>query len=274
MRYAVTFDAMSSPERATCLIVIVAVAMFGLAVPASAGNPAPSEIEREFTGLLNQERASRGLSAVEISPTLTDIADDYAAYNDQVGGIDHGRDPAYTDRAQASGCSEYSWQGPVLHGGDLTARETLDSWLDSKGHADVLLDPEITHLGAGFGVDNRLVYGLPCPAGLLHSSGDFGSAFDGGGGTDPTARTVSLRTTSKGHFKGKVASADPVCVVGVTVEVLRIRRGAEALFGTDDTNAAGSFKVPAGGIRGKYIARVTGAADCAEADSSRIKLSR
>ena len=240
------------------------------------GSPTPSGIEREFTGLLNQERANRGLSAVEISPTLTDIADDYAAYNDQVGGIEHSRDAPYTDRARASGCSQYSWDGPVLHGGDLTARETLDSWLDSEGHAAVLLDPEITHVGVGFGADNRLVYGLPCPAGAAHSSGDFGEGASGGGGdpNGPAARTVSLRSSSRGHFKGKVASAESVCAVGVTVEVLRIRRGAEALFGTDDTNSAGSFKVPAGGVRGKYIARVVADASCGQAESPSIRLRR
>ena len=111
------------------LALLSLVVATGASAPAAfAGNPSPSAAERQFAGLLNAARASQGLGRVEISPALTDIADDYVLQNEREGGITHSRDAPYTARANAVGCGK--WTGPVLAVGYLpSARAVLDVWL-------------------------------------------------------------------------------------------------------------------------------------------------
>jgi hypothetical protein len=159
----------------------------GLLAPAAqAGDRAPSRTESQFVGLLNQARLAHDLPAVQISPALTGIADDYAAFNSRVGGIDHSRDRPYTRRANRAGCDK--WSGPVLAQGYPSARAVLKGWLASSGHRRVLLDPEITHIGPGIHGQYALAFGMPCLATVRNSSGDYG---------DPKAigRRLSLTVT-------------------------------------------------------------------------------
>jgi len=191
--------------RSCFALAALGLAFLAFGATAFAGNPAPSPIERTFTGLLNEERSQRGLAPVEISPALTEISDDYIAENEAAGSFDHARDEPYTDRAFAAGCSK--WLGPVLASGYPTARDTLDAWLSSSGHRAVLLDPEITHVGPGFGPDQRLMYGMPCEPTAQNTSGDFGDPNAGesivapgdpgdpGGPVDPAATVVEVVST-------------------------------------------------------------------------------
>ena len=127
---------------------------------AFAGNPAPSTAEREFAGLLNQKRADHGLAALETSPALTGVADDYVAQNVEQGGITHDRDAPFTARANQAGCA--GWSGPVLSHGDGPPAEALQAWLNSPGHRAILLDPANTHVGAAFKGEHALAYALRC----------------------------------------------------------------------------------------------------------------
>ncbi len=158
------------------LALLSLVVATGASAPAAfAGNPSPSAAERQFAGLLNAARASQGLGRVEISPALTDIADDYVLQNEREGGITHSRDAPYTARANAVGCGK--WTGPVLAVGYLpSARAVLDVWLGSPGHRAVILDPEITHLGTGLRGGHAVAFGMPCPRNAANTSGDFGGA--------------------------------------------------------------------------------------------------
>ena len=146
---------------------------------ASAGDPAPSAPEREFAGLLNQERTSRGLSALGTSPALTEVADDYVAENVEHGGISHDRDARYTERANQAGCT--GWSGPVLSHGDGGPAEVLRAWLNSPDHRAILLAPASTHVGAAFKGEFAVAYVLNCsraPFGLSEiSEGDIGTAL-------------------------------------------------------------------------------------------------
>ena len=146
----------------------------GAVAPATrAAESDPSKLEREFVGLLNAERLRNGLPAVQISPALTNISDDYVEYNSRVGGIDHGRDAPYTNRANRAGCGK--WSGPVLAVGFPSPRAVLRAWLNSSGHRRTLLDPEITHIGPGFKGRYALAYGMPCDGTSRNTSGDYGS---------------------------------------------------------------------------------------------------
>jgi hypothetical protein len=129
---------------------------------ALAGDKAPSAPEREFAGLLNQERAARGLSAVQISPDLTEVAGDYVAENVQQGGTTHDRDAPFTARTRQAGCS--GWSGPVLAEGYPTPAELLRGWLDSPDHSPVLLGADNTHVGVGLEGEQAVAFVLRCVA--------------------------------------------------------------------------------------------------------------
>jgi len=176
------------------LILFVAALAVVAATPASAGDPSPSATERAFVGLLNQERAAHDLAPVEISPHLTDVADDYVAFYAASGvGINHEYDPPYTDRAWAGGCSK--WNGPVLAQGYTSARAVLDGWLHSPGHRAVLMDSEITHVGPGFAGKYQLMFGLICRRNAQNSSGDFGEVPGGVITRKPKVRGKSIRVS-------------------------------------------------------------------------------
>ena len=128
---------------------------------ALAGDPAPSTVESKFVELLNQERAAQGLSTVESSAALTDVADDYVAENVAQGSTSHDRDAPYTARANQAGCR--GWSGPVMAQGYTDPAEALQVWLQSPEHRAILMDPENTHAGAGFAGDYALAYVMSCP---------------------------------------------------------------------------------------------------------------
>ena len=179
-------------RAAFTLAALIVLATLALVTPAQAGDPLPSPTEREFVGLLNAQRVAAGLARVEISPALTDIADDYAAFYAQSGsGIDHANDPPYTARANAAGCTK--WDGPVLAQGYPTAQAVLDGWLSSPGHRDVLMDPGITHIGPGFNGAYALAYGMPCIPSALNTSGDFGGFELTVGKISSRGRTIKVR---------------------------------------------------------------------------------
>lgn len=172
---------------------------------ASAGNPAPSAAESEFVGLLNQERAKHGLSALAISPALTDVAGDYVAENVAHGGISHNRDAPYTARANKAGCT--GWSGPTLAKGYPDPAQVLQVWLGSPPHREILLDPKNTHIGPAFQGEYALAFALDCsparntsgtaapaPFGLSNlSDGDVGSALRVSS-KRPSARGTTIST--------------------------------------------------------------------------------
>jgi Cysteine-rich secretory protein family len=191
-------------------IFTIAALVAGMTLPsvALAGDPVPSSTEREFVGLLNQERAAQGLSALEISPALTDVAHDYVAENVEQGGVSHDRDAPFTERANQAGCA--GWSGPVMTQGYAEPAEVLQIWLDSQEHRAVLLDPENTHVGAAFKGEHALAYAMSC-APAQNTSGDFGDevAVEGVrfGSSDPSAAApggslllASTRPSARGRM--------------------------------------------------------------------------
>jgi hypothetical protein len=224
-------------RRAGIGIVAAALTLLALGAPAEAGNPAPSVVERQFVGMLNAERAAQGLAPVEISPALTDIADDYVAYNDQVGGIDHARDAPYTARANEAGCGK--WDGPVLALGYTTPDGALQGWLSSPGHRAVLLDPEITHIGAGFKNQHALAFGMPCQANAQNTSGDFGDA----NATEPPGGGDAGLSLGEPKVRGKRISVTAEIQQGSTEATLTAKRRGETRSGRSKVVQGGAGAV-------------------------------
>jgi hypothetical protein len=171
-------------------IAALAVVM-ALPSVAFAGDPAPSGAEREFAGLLNQERARQGLPALATSPALTDVADDYVAENVARGGITHDRDAPFTARAEQAGCT--GWSGPVLGEGYANPAQALQGWLDSPGHRAILLDPSNTHVGAGFKGGQALAFVLHCASGENAGAVLWNSVPGGLGAFRMSSRRPSVR---------------------------------------------------------------------------------
>ncbi len=156
--------------RARALLIgFVVGAGFVLAAPAAAGDPVPSADEMTFATLLNEERKRRDIPPVAVSPALTDIAHDYVAENDRLDDIDHGRDAPYTARTREVGCDK--WDGPVLAQGTEGPEDALAIWMNSSGHREVLLDPEVTHLGPGLQNKAALAFLLVCRPGSPATDG-------------------------------------------------------------------------------------------------------
>ena len=138
--------------------IVALVVVLALPQTALAGNPAPSNAELEFVGLLNQERANQGLSVLKIAPALTEVGDDYVAENVTQGGFTHDRDAPFIARANQAGFAD--WSGPALAQGYATPAEVLQGWLDSPGHRAIVMDPANTHVGAGFQGEHALAFAL------------------------------------------------------------------------------------------------------------------
>ncbi len=105
----------------------------------------------EAVTLGNQERAQAGVPALEVDPTLTAVAEDYAQTMGTEGFTGHvnpitGEDPG--DRLNATG---YVWiaRAENLEYGACTAQKAVEDWMRSEEHRDHLLDPVYTATGIG-----------------------------------------------------------------------------------------------------------------------------
>jgi hypothetical protein len=227
--------------RARSLLIGLVVGA-GLVVPgpAAAGDPSPSADELRFAALLNEERKQRGIPAVAVSPALTDIAHDYVAENDRLDDIDHGRDAPYTARTREVGCDK--WDGPVLALGTEGPQEALDIWMNSTGHREVLLDPEVTHLGPGLQGNAALAFLLVCKPGSPATTGAVAPGppapapaptptpsppAPAPGPADRRAFVVGHASVLRARAAGRVVTVPVRVAKGTTTFRLVLRRGRE-----------------------------------------------
>lgn len=141
-----------------CLSLLIGVTSF--ARPADA-QPSDSAAERtdepeeafrtELEDLINQERTSRMLAPLRVSPTLECIAqwhtddmkrNNYFSHTGLSGSTPHSR------WFQATGVSRCGI-GENLAGGYQTPQAVFDGWMASRGHRENLLNPRHRWLGIG-----------------------------------------------------------------------------------------------------------------------------
>jgi uncharacterized protein YkwD len=133
----------SSPDREP------APAPPGVTPPASV---APGELI-EFT---NRERARAGLSPLRTNARLTQAAEIQAGQVAAAGRLEHtlpqAAYPTLEDRMAAAG---YAWRrvGENLAFGQRNAAAAVDTWMQSPGHRENILNDEFVDIGAGFVVD-------------------------------------------------------------------------------------------------------------------------
>jgi len=139
--------------------------------------------------LVNAHRASLGLAALKVSPTLTAAAVWKSRHMAKFSYMDH-NDPNYPvpgqirmfrDRITTCG---YSWSaGENIGWGYTTPQDIMQGWLDSPGHRANIEGPGFTVIGVG-------------GAGT-HWTQDFGVV-------DASALAVTFRSLSAGRVQGGV----------------------------------------------------------------------
>ena len=113
--------------------------------------PSDDELAEQILSLINIERAAIGVSPVTMNPELTTAAERYActmAATDFFAHIDPETGEGPGDRAAEVGY-QYFAVGENLAGGQTTAAEAVDGWMESPLHRDNLLSPAWTETGIG-----------------------------------------------------------------------------------------------------------------------------
>lgn len=148
-----------------CAAILAAGA---LARPALAGPDLTSFADRVF-GLVNQQRAARGLPALTRVSPLDRSAQNYAGRMATEDFFSHispeGETPA--GRMLDAGYSWSGWGENIAAGLD-TAEAVMDAWMQSPGHAANILSADYTQIGIGVAVGGT--YGI-------YWVEDFGTPF-------------------------------------------------------------------------------------------------
>ena len=140
-------------QRFIAAALAIAVLGSGLAVPATQADAASLDSsEAGLVAEVNAFRASRGLSTLVVSDTLTYaskwMATDMAVNNYFAHQSLDGRDP--TARMADFGYpARATWSGENLAAGYTGAREVVQGWINSPGHYAVLTNPNYRAMGVG-----------------------------------------------------------------------------------------------------------------------------
>jgi uncharacterized protein YkwD len=135
--------------------------------------------ESDLLAQVNSFRASRGLSTVVVSDSLTMaakwMATDMSANNYFAHTSLDGRSP--TQRMADTGYPAFStWAGENLAAGYTAAAEVLKGWINSPGHLAVLTNPEYRAIGIGRSYSGGSQYGW-------YWAADFGGVIERAGTT-------------------------------------------------------------------------------------------
>jgi len=160
--------------RALLLVTTTGLALAGtLAAPASAATLDGSE--SDLLGAINSFRASKGLSTLVVSDTLTVAAKWMAtdmSVNNYFGHTSlDGRTPQ--QRMGDAGYPAYAnWTGENIAAGYTVANDVLNGWINSPGHYAVLTNANYRAIGIGRAYASGSTY-------QWYWDADFGGAIAG-----------------------------------------------------------------------------------------------
>ncbi|MGD2253999.1 MAG: CAP domain-containing protein [Anaerolineales bacterium] len=141
------------------------------AIPPTA-TPTPGEscaatgnagFESTLIGLINQERASRGIAPLSANSRLTSAArshsldmacNDFFSHTGSDGSSPFGRMAAYGYSYSAAGENIYGGSGSFN-----SPYSAFNSWMASPGHRTIMLDPTYIHVGIGYKYNAASTYG-------------------------------------------------------------------------------------------------------------------
>lgn len=131
--------------------------------------------EEEVACRINQERRSRGISPLRVSPILTAVTEGHSVYMRDHDCFDH-QCPGELDpgqRACAAGYTPYCWGGCWIYEtiavGYPTAQDVVNAWMNSPDHVTILLDSTLREIGVGYASGGSRVH---------YWTADFGSQPD------------------------------------------------------------------------------------------------
>jgi len=112
-----------------------------------------SSIENEILKLVNNHRASLGLSTLSTLNIISGVADGHTNYMIEVGGINHDNFSQSSEylKKQAHAISV----GENVAYGFNTAQGVFNGWLNSQAHRNVIENPNYTHFGISTDSDNE-----------------------------------------------------------------------------------------------------------------------
>ena len=114
----------------------------------------------ELLTLINQARIDEGVDALTINPTLNQVAQDFAQQMDDEDFFSHlsPNGDSAADRVRDAGY-KYRFVGENIAKGQVTAQFAFDTWKESAGHWDNIINPNYTETGLGqFKVTNDRLY--------------------------------------------------------------------------------------------------------------------
>ncbi|MDI6892141.1 MAG: CAP domain-containing protein [Actinomycetota bacterium] len=132
------------------LVILVVVALLGLGIHPAYGGVDLSSDEAKMLVLLNRERTSRGLPALEVDPRLTEVARDHSREMIALDYFSH-TSPVHgvlSERLEKAGLRKWETAGENLAGAP-DCEEARSALLQSPEHRANILDPSYTHVGIG-----------------------------------------------------------------------------------------------------------------------------
>ncbi|MBR2471625.1 MAG: hypothetical protein IKB55_02965 [Clostridia bacterium] len=110
-----------------------------------------SAFEKRVLELVNIERAKYGLSALQWSNELASVARAHSKDMNDRGFFSHTNPDGKSafDRIKAAGIS-YSYAAENIAAGQSTPEAVVEGWMNSKGHRENILNPNLKYLGVGF----------------------------------------------------------------------------------------------------------------------------
>jgi len=135
-----------------CLLLLAA-SLVSAGPVAGARAASIGKVEGAIRRCANRNRAAAGLEPLKASAVLGRAARLQAHNMAAQGFFEHtdpeGRDPA--DRvAIFDGWHEFSFVGENIAAGYPSPQSTCRGWMNSAGHRANILNPDYTHIGAGF----------------------------------------------------------------------------------------------------------------------------
>ena len=114
------------------------------------------QLEKEVFALVNTERTQRGLSELEWSDELADVArlhsqdmvdNDYFSHSSLNGN-------SFSDRMNIA---DISWRsaGENIAMGSITAEDVMNQWMNSDGHRKNILNSGFKKLGVGLAISPK-----------------------------------------------------------------------------------------------------------------------
>lgn len=156
--------------------IIIMILVVGYGIFHFASKNADERAEKSMFDYLNEKRAEKGIVKLSYSNMLANLANSNSKINADANELKHtqvsrtfnckvvgGEDTISTDEV----VTVDQGANPIFYqiSSELVGKRLIDSWLDSQGHREMLLDRSLHYVG--FGVDTTLldVYGTGefCP---------------------------------------------------------------------------------------------------------------